>query len=261
MEILTAASKTDPSRRAPARSLSLEESRDAGFSYAVLVIEDEPDVAELMRLHLEDLPARVVIVGEGPRGLAEGLSAKYDLVVLDVRLPGLNGLEICRRLRAEGVSTPVLIASARASDAERVAGLEIGADDYLGKPFNVVELVARAKALLRRSAAGGALSAGRNILGTVDLRIDPLRRTVHVGKRDVRLTAREFDLLCVLARSPGRVFTKAELLAAAWQRPYEGYEHSVTCSINRLREKIEREPHSPRCVVTVRGVGYKLADP
>lgn len=221
----------------------------------MLVVEDEPDVAQLIRLHLEDLPAQVAVAAEGMNGLEEARSERYDLIVLDVRLPLLNGLEICRYLRAAGNGVPLIIVSARASEAERVAGLELGADDYLGKPFSVAELVARARALLRRAKQADSAVA----IEIGDLSIDTVRREVRLGNRDVSLTPKEFALLHMLAKEPGRVFTKTELLESIWQLPYEGYEHSVTCHVNRLRNKIERDPREPRYIVTVWGVGYKLA--
>ena len=261
MDALTPAARTvSPHTPPPRPSGSGIHDREEGSDYEVLLIEDEPDIAQLMKLYLEDLPARVNVVGDGVKGLEEALSRDYNLVVLDLRLPRLNGLEICRRVRAQGSAVPILVVSARASDAERVAGLELGADDYLGKPFNVAELVARARALLRRSAFRAAQAVQASVVQVSDIRIDPVRRRVQVGKREVSLTPKEFDLLYALARDRGRVFTKAELLEAIWQQPYEGYEHSVTCHINRLRSKIERDPRNPRHIITVWGVGYKFTD-
>lgn len=228
--------------------------------YEVLVIEDEPDIAELIGLHMQDLPGRAEIIADGAAGLDAASSGRYDLVVLDLRLPHLDGLEICRRLRLQGSRIPILVVTARASDSERIVGLELGADDYLPKPFNTAELVARARALLRRSEMRRAAEESPRPLRRGDIYIDPAGRQARVGGREISLTPREFDLFFTLAREPGRVFSKAELLRSVWGLPFEGYEHSLTCQINRLRHKIEKDPGQPRRLLTVWGVGYKLAD-
>lgn len=228
--------------------------------YDVLVVEDEPDVAQLMRLHLQDLPARVAVTTDGESGLHEALSGAYELVVLDLRLPRLDGLEICRRLRMHGAAVPILVVSARGTESERTFGLELDADDYLPKPFAMAELLARARALLRRASIAATPTSPAQAVRVREVRIDPVRRRVHVQDREVVLTAKEFDLLHTLARDPGRVFGRAELLESVWQLRYEGYEHSVTCEINRLRAKIEPDPHNPRYILTVWGVGYKFAE-
>lgn len=256
---MACAARVDP---AP-RSLPIpdaESPRQDEPEQRVLVIEDDLDIAQLIKLHLEDLPAQVKIAADGATGLEEALSGMYDLIVLDLRLPRMNGLDVCRRLRMQGVWVPVLIVTARTSDSERVVGLELGADDYLGKPFNIVELVARARALVRRASIRAAHAAPRKTLRLINLRIDPVSRRVHVDDREIALTPKEFDLLYILAKDRGRVFTKAELLETLWRLPYEGYEHSVTCHINRLRTKIESDPRDPRYILTVWGVGYKSAD-
>lgn len=230
-------------------------------AHRVLVIEDQMEIAELMKMHLEDLPGKVRIAGDGYEGLVEARSRRYNLIVLDIRLPGCDGLEICQTLRSEGVLAPILLVSAKGSDIDRIVGLQLGADDFLPKPFNVAELVARAKALLRRTeyarredlaAAGGALKVS-------DVLINPSTRQVEVATRAINLTGKEFDLLYLLARHPGRVFTSAQILEAIWKSPHECYEHNVRCQINRLRLKMERNPRAPRYIVTVWGVGYKLA--
>lgn len=227
----------------------------------VLIIEDDAEIAGLIKLHLEDLPARVTTVADGCEGLLEARAARYDLIVLDLRLPGCDGLEICQALRAERVLTPILIVSAKGADVDRIVGLQLGADDFLPKPFNVAELAARAKALLRRSEyarSGAAAKPSSAILRAGDVSIDPSTRTVKVGPREVDLTAKEFDLLHLLARQPGRVLSRTQILEALWRSPYEGYEHNVNCHINRLRLKIEHDPHKPRYLITVWGVGYKF---
>jgi DNA-binding response OmpR family regulator len=185
-------------------------------------------------------------------------------VVLDLMLPGLDGLEVCRRLRAGGHAVPILMLTARSSEIDRVLGLELGADDYLGKPFSVLELVARAKALLRRMAALKAVAppaAPSELIEIGRLRIDIARREVRAAERLVDLTAKEFDLLVHFSRSPGRVMTRLQLLQQVWGYSHSGYEHTVNSHINRLRAKIENDPNQPEIIQTVWGVGYRCCDP
>jgi DNA-binding response OmpR family regulator len=228
----------------------------------VLVIEDQPDIAGLIGLHLRDVPCDVTLRYDGRSGLAEAEARRYDLLVLDVMLPDVDGLEICRRLRGKTPYTPILMVTAKATELDRVLGLELGADDYLTKPFSVLELVARTKALFRRM---DALSNGDGQVQDAPIRcgsmlIDPAKRQVTLEGRDVELTTKEFDLLLHFARNPGRVYTRLQLLDAVWGYGYDGYEHNVNCHINRLRAKIERSHARPRFILTVRGVGYKFAD-
>ncbi|OGA64221.1 MAG: hypothetical protein A3G81_25140 [Betaproteobacteria bacterium RIFCSPLOWO2_12_FULL_65_14] len=226
----------------------------------MLVIEDQAEIAELIKLHLEDLPGDVTIAPSGREGLKQARSGRHDLIVLDVRLPDANGLDICQTLRVEGVAAPIMVVSAKGTDVDRILGLELGADDYLAKPFNVAELVARAKALLRRTQSPPRGEAPPPApLRISDIVIDPATRQVTVGSRNVDLTAKEFELLHFLASQPGRVFTRQQILKATWRSPYAGYEHNINCHINRLRLKLERNPQAPRYIVTVWGVGYKFA--
>lgn len=228
--------------------------------YAVLIVEDQSEIADLIRLHLEELPAKVTVASTGREGLAAARKRHHDLIVLDVRLPDSDGLDLCQMLRLEGVSTPILIVSAKGADVDRILGLQLGADDYLAKPFNVAELVARAKALLRRTRYAAANTTPRESrLRVSDVVIDSATRHVTVASRNVELTAKEFELLYLLASQPGRVFTRAQILEALWRSPYEGYEHNVNCHINRLRLKLEHDPRAPRYILTVWGVGYKFA--
>ena len=187
-------------------------------------------------------------------------SDNWSLVVLDLRLPGPDGLEICRAIRKSRPYQPILMLTSRSAELDRVLGLETGADDYLTKPFSVLELVARVRAIFRRVENVQALSeAPRDPIRVGRLAIDPTRREVHLGDRAVDLTAREFDLLQHFALNPGRVFSRAELLDKVWGYGHEGYEHTVNSHINRLRAKIEQDPSKPELIVTVWGVGYKLA--
>ncbi|HET9386768.1 MAG TPA: response regulator transcription factor [Gemmatimonadales bacterium] len=226
----------------------------------VLVIEDDHDLAELIRLHLRDQGLDVVVCSDGVAGLKEALGRSWDLLVLDLRLPGIDGLEVCRRVRLEGKYIPILMLTARSTEMDRVLGLETGADDYLTKPFSVIEFIARVKAILRRVqhlAAGAAPSLRALQIGEIEIDLD--RRTVRRGGRPVELTAREFDLLVHFAQHPGRVYTRAQLLDQVWGLRREAYEHTVSSHINRLRAKIEPSPATPRYLLTIWGVGYRFA--
>lgn len=226
----------------------------------VLVIEDEAEIARLVELHLRDLGCEVKHVDNGVVGLAEARDGGYDLIVLDLMLPELDGLEVCRRLRSEPSYTPILMLTARSSEIDRVLGLETGADDYLTKPFSVRELVARAKAIFRRVDALRSEETPPAALSFGDLQIDTASRNVEVGGKRAHLTAKEFDLLLHFARNPGRVYSRTDLLDSVWGYAYEGYEHTVNSHINRLRNKIEDDPRKPRFVLTVWGVGYRFAE-
>jgi DNA-binding response OmpR family regulator len=229
----------------------------------LLLAEDEREMRELVELHLRDAGHHVVAVGDGKEALRLALDDRWDLIVLDIMLPGVDGLEICRRLRAseEHSWTPILMLTARSSEIDRVLGLETGADDYLTKPFSVRELVARVKAILRRAEALERGGHDESELELGDLHIDVPRRRVTLAGEPVGLTAKEFDLLLHFARHPGRVFTRSELLDTVWGYGHDGYEHTVNSHINRLRSKIETDSSSPRFVLTVWGVGYRFAEP
>jgi DNA-binding response OmpR family regulator len=228
---------------------------------SILIVEDQRDLAELAALHLGEIAREVTVCGDGPSALRHVLAQPPDLVVLDLGLPGLDGLEVCRRLRAIPRYIPVLLLTARGSDAERVLGLETGADDYLVKPFNVLELVARAKAIVRRMEGLARGESLNDVLAFGPLAIDPTRRHVSVDGREIDLTAKEFDLLLHFARHPGRVFSREQLLDSVWGGAHAGYAHTVNSHINRLRSKIEDDPREPRCIVTVWGVGYRFDPP
>jgi DNA-binding response OmpR family regulator len=232
------------------------------MSRRILIIEDNRDLADVVALHLKDLPATVDVAEDGRHGLAVARKQPYDLLILDLMLPGLEGLEICRVLRASESYQPILMLTARSSETDRVLGLEMGADDYLTKPFSIRELVARVRALFRRiDALSGTheVCEDKRIICN-DLIVDCARRTVAVDGKPVELTSREFDLLVYFARHPGRVYKRAHLLDQVWGHGYEGYEHTVNTHINRLRAKIEENPSSPRFIQTVWGVGYKFTD-
>lgn len=229
----------------------------------ILVIEDNRELAGLLKLHLEDLSYEVDLAFDGVTGLSRAEGTPYDLVILDIMLPCMDGLEICRRLRARTTYLPVLMLTAKSTELDRVLGLEMGADDYVTKPFSIPELLARVKAIFRRVEGLKAEKAGNEpaILKAGDLIIDPVKRKVTRKGVEVELTAREFDLLFHFAKNPGRVYTRSQLLDQVWGYGHEGYEHTVNSHINRLRTKIEEDPAHPRYVLTVWGVGYKFMEP
>ena len=228
--------------------------------HRVLVVEDENDISQLVRLHLEDIGCAVTQAFDGIVGLAQAQAQPYDLIILDLKLPGLDGLEVCRRLRAQGRYAPILMLTSKSSELDRVLGLEMGADDYLTKPFSVMELTARAKAIFRRLEMLGGRPAGgdRPVIEVRGLHIDVERHTVRVRGQPVELTAKEFDLLAWFARHPGRVYSREQLLDQVWGYQHSGYDHTVNSHINRLRAKIEQDPQNPDYILTVWGVGYKF---
>jgi DNA-binding response OmpR family regulator len=228
----------------------------------ILVVEDQQDIADLIAMHLRDLGYAVDSVHDGNKGYEAAVAGEYDLIVLDVMLPGRDGLDVVRSLRMERVQTPVLMLTARSGEIDRVLGLELGADDYLTKPFSIPELQARVKAILRRTdrSANAPDTTTPERIQVGELNIDTGSREVSLGRRAVPLTAKEFDLLVHFARNPGRAFTRMQLLDAVWGTSFEGYEHNVNTHINRLRGKIEADASNPRYVLTVRGVGYRFTD-
>jgi DNA-binding response OmpR family regulator len=229
-----------------------------------LIIEDDREIAELVALNLRDLGLAPERAADGRSGLAKALAGNWSLIVLDLMLPQLDGLTVCRRIRESNPYTPILMLTARSEEVDRILGLELGADEYVTKPFSVRELAARVKALLRRvradrEALNGRGPEGRITLGGLEL--DVSKRRVTLRGRAVELTAKEFDLLALFARNPGRPFSRPELLAQVWGYQYEGYEHTVNSHINRLRAKIEQDPGHPVFLRTVWGVGYRFAEP
>lgn len=229
----------------------------------VLIIEDNPGIGDLVRMQVLELGMTPLLYDRGDSGLARFCEGGIDLVILDLMLPGLDGLSVCREIRSGSGYVPVLMLTAKSTELDRVLGLEMGADDYLTKPFSVAELSARIKALFRRVDAmavnAGSASKERK-LEVPGLRIDPARRRVLVRDHEVELTAREFDLLWHFASQPGRVFSRAQLLDKVWGYNHEGYEHTVNTHINRLRGKIEKDPAQPEFIETVWGVGYRFRE-
>jgi DNA-binding response OmpR family regulator len=229
---------------------------------SILVAEDQADIRDLLVLNLRNAGYAVQAVADGPAALASQNETESSLLILDLMMPGLDGLEVCKALRARGRSTPILMLTAKSTELDRVLGLELGADDYLTKPFSLAELLARVKALLRRAEMLRAAPAGASAapVRNGDLEILPSKRQVRVGAGSIEFTALEFDLLLHFASHPGHVFSRAQLLDAVWGYTHEGYEHTVTTHINRLRAKLEADPMHPQLILTVRGAGYKMRE-
>jgi DNA-binding response OmpR family regulator len=223
----------------------------------ILVVEDEMKIARLVRDYLHRAGFDVIVAGEGESAIASARGSKPDLVVLDLGLPGRDGLDVARELRRSS-DVPIVMLTARGDEADRVAGLELGADDYVVKPFSPRELVARVRAVLRRIDAVRA--GGPEVLRVADVEVDVPRMRVSVGGRPLDLTTTEFQLLHTLVREPGRVFTRAQLLDAVHGVAFESYERAIDAHVKNIRKKIEPAPGRPRYVLTVRGVGYRFAD-
>ncbi|CAA9585140.1 MAG: Phosphate regulon transcriptional regulatory protein PhoB (SphR) [uncultured Truepera sp.] len=225
----------------------------------ILIIEDDHDIAQLIALHLREVGYGVDAAHDGETGFERASLGRYDLIVLDVVLPKLSGTELCQRLRAAGNYTLILMLTAKSAELDRVLGLELGADDYLSKPFSFRELQARVKALLRRKAqAEGTTRTLPSVIRVNDLSIDVENRAATFDGRSLPLTLKEFELLVQFAQHPGRVYTRTQLLDLVWGYGYEGLEHTVNSHINRLRTKLERDPANPEYIQTVWGVGYRF---
>jgi DNA-binding response OmpR family regulator len=228
----------------------------------ILVAEDQADIRDLLVMNLRGAGYRVAAVADGAAALASQAEGASDLLILDLMMPALDGLEVCKALRARGHGTPILMLTAKSTELDRVLGLELGADDYLTKPFSLAELLARVKALLRRAEMQRAAADGTKarVLRNGSLEIEPAKRQVRHGGTPVDFTALEFDLLLHFAQHPGHVFSRAQLLDVVWGYSHDGYEHTVTTHINRLRNKLEVDPMRPQLILTVRGAGYKMRD-
>jgi DNA-binding response OmpR family regulator len=226
--------------------------------HSILVVEDEPKIAQLARDYLERGGFKVHIASDGASALAVSRSTRPDLAVLDLGLPDRDGLDVLRAVRRES-NVPVIILTARGEESDRLVGLELGADDYMVKPFSPKELVARVRAVLRRTE--GAPAMGAEVIQASDLTLDLPRMRLTVAGNPVEVTPTEFQLLATLARQPGRIFTRAQLLEAVQGVAFESYERAIDSHIKNLRRKIETDPRQPRYILTVYGVGYRLAEP
>ncbi|MGO4921436.1 response regulator transcription factor [Maribacter spongiicola] len=223
----------------------------------ILIIEDDPEIIKLLELHLSDVSYETTMAMDGNEGLNLALENDYELILLDLTLPGLDGVEICRKLRTTK-NTPVIMLTAKSEEIDRVLGLEIGADDYMTKPFSIRELLARIKAVLRRSNKVETKQSNTSVILAEGLSIDIDKRKVVLGDYKIELSPKEFELLVLMASNPGRNYTRTELLNIIWGYNFEGYEHTVNSHINRLRAKIESDMANPNYILTTWGVGYKF---
>jgi DNA-binding response OmpR family regulator len=227
----------------------------------VLIVEDDAELAELLALHLREDGFEAERAATGAQGLEKARRSRYELVILDIMLPGMDGLTICRRLRELERSLPILMLTAKSEETDKVVGLEVGADDYVTKPFGIRELMARVRALTRRYREMSTAEHHGEVLDFGSLVVDFSRRLVELRGEAVELTAKEFELLALLARHPEQAFSREQLLDRVWGYRYEGYSHTVNSHINRLRSKIEPDPSHPRFVRTVWGYGYRFSPP
>ncbi|HEV8284452.1 MAG TPA: response regulator transcription factor [Chitinophagaceae bacterium] len=225
----------------------------------ILIIEDDEQIVELVDIHLKDNFCESIKAYSGEQGLHYAFTKKFDLIILDIMLPDMNGVEICRRLRSEKDTTPVMMLTARSEEIDKIIGLETGADDYLTKPFSIRELMARVKAVLRRTEINNNHQPNA-VISRGALTIDPVKRKVMLQEKKIDLTPKEFDLLYLFMTNPGRSYSREALLNAVWGYEFNGYEHTVNSHINRLRAKIEEDLSHPKFILTSWGVGYRFTD-
>jgi len=233
---------------------------DLNVMKRVLLIEDDVHIKDLLEIHLKDLNCELTMYTNGQEGYESALNDSFDLIILDVMLPGKDGITICRDLRARSIHTPILMLTARSEEIDKILGLETGADDYLTKPFSVREFIARVKAIFRRVQMQDTEESDNNIISYENLRIEKAKRKVLLDKERIELTPKEFDLLYLMASHPGQSYSRERLLGLIWGYEFEGYEHTVNSHINRLRAKIENDLSNPRFILTTWGVGYRFND-
>ena len=229
----------------------------------VLIIEDDKDLTGLLSIHLKDLDCNVQIVHDGSKGFDKALKEKFDLIILDLMLPNMDGISICQKLRALDIFTPVLMLTAKSEEFDKVMGLESGADDYMTKPFGVREFIARVKAIMRRQEQMKKQLNSNGSLKRMELdnlEIDPEKRKVILDGNRIELTPKEFDLLVLLAANPGKSYNRDQLLSLIWGYEFSGDEHTVNSHINRLRAKIEPDVNNPKYILTTWGIGYRFND-
>jgi two-component system, OmpR family, alkaline phosphatase synthesis response regulator PhoP len=226
----------------------------------ILIIEDDDAIVELLTIHLHDLGCEIITASNGHQGLTAAKSSHFDLIILDIMLPGLNGMEVCRKIRQSDRHIPILMLTARSEEIDKVMGLETGADDYLTKPFSIREFIARVKVIFRRSEddQADASAPAAAIISYSELKIDIDKRKVTLNNVRIELSPKEFDLITLLASNPGKSYSRKNLLNLVWGYDFEGYEHTVNSHINRLRGKIEQDVANPKFILTTWGVGYRF---
>jgi two-component system alkaline phosphatase synthesis response regulator PhoP len=227
----------------------------------ILIIEDDRDIAELISIHMKDNGHEAEMVHDGREGFIRAVERVHDLVILDLKLPGMDGLEICRKLRMEKIDTPIIMLTSKSEEIDKVLGLEIGADDYMTKPFSLRELVARVKTVLRRgSGQTGTSDTSEQVIECENFYLDVSKRIVRSYEKQLELSPKEFDLLVLLASNPGKTYSRSDVLNQVWGVDFEGFEHTVNSHINRLRSKLEKNMNEPEFILTTWGVGYKFKD-
>lgn len=226
----------------------------------VLVIEDDRSISDLLEIHLKDLNCKIIKSYDGKNGLEQATNDNFDLIVLDIMLPYIDGLQICKEVRKKEYYTPILMLTSKSEELDKVLGLEVGADDYLTKPFGIREFIARVKAIFRRTEVIQKETENRSDIKIGDLFIEIPKRKVSLKGERLELTPKEFDLLLLLASHPGQTYTREQLLNLLWGYQYNGYEHTVNSHINRLRSKIEKDLSNPNYILTSWGVGYRFND-
>lgn len=227
----------------------------------ILMVEDDVSIIELVDIHLKDIHCQTTKANNGTDGLRYASKNKYDLIILDIMLPDIDGIEICKRIRAEKNFTPILMLTARSEEIDKIIGLETGADDYLTKPFSIREFIARVKAILRRTEMENSdKKIEKEVFEYDSLLIDPIKRKVTLYGKKIELTPKEFDLLYLFMSNPGKIYSRENLLNLVWGYEFSGYEHTVNSHINRLRTKIEADLTIPKYILTTWGVGYQFSD-
>ena len=226
----------------------------------VLIIEDDKEISDLLELHLKDLNCEITKNYDGSVGLKTAKAEQFNLIVLDIMLPGIDGFEICKELRKAEINTPILMLTSKSEETDKVLGLEFGADDYLTKPFSIREFIARVKAIFRRVETLSIEKKEVKDIKYKDLVIDVTNRKILLKNERIDLTPKEFDLLYLMASHPGRTYTRENLLNLIWGTQYSGYDHTVNSHINRLRSKIEENVSNPKYILTSWGVGYRFND-
>jgi len=226
----------------------------------ILLVEDDQQITTLLNLHLNSSAHSLTSCGKGQDALKNIERNEYDLIILDIMLPDISGLSICKKLRDQDNQTPIIMLTSRSDESDKVLALEMGADDYITKPFGILELVARTKALLRRTAPAETETMEKPFIEHGALQIDKVKRKVLLNGERLDLTLKEFDLLYLLASNPGKPYSRKDLLEIVWGFAFQGYEHTVTAHINRLRIKIEPDPNTPVYILTSWGIGYRFAE-
>lgn len=226
----------------------------------VLIVEDDQDIVELLKIHLTDLNCEVDFAYDGEIGLQKALQSTHQLIILDIMLPSKDGMEICRQIRAKGKQTPILMLTAKSEEIDKVLGLEMGADDYLTKPFSIREFIARVKAIFRRMdmMQSSNTEKSQSLMRFGELHIDLEKRKVSIRNQRIDLSPKEFELLSLLASHPGKSYDRTRILNLVWGYDFDGYEHTVNSHINRLRSKIEPDIQQPQYILTTWGVGYRF---